>query len=297
MSIEQPSEDAPADPDSDSYQDEELQAENEILREEIRRLRQEFYRSKRTTFRRTAIGLGVIGMLGLISAIIFPDQRTVFIALGATGIFAGLLTFYVTPERFVTSTIPEGIYRSYNSLGIELISQLGLSDRRIYLPIRSESDSGAVKLFIPQQHNFEIPDSSSLNGPFVITESDRKRGIILEPTGNSLLDEFRSGIDTEDDDLVSVVEALAESLVDQFEIAETALADVDRVTSSATVGISGSSIGLFDKFDHPIVSFIGVGMASTLNQPVSVQTRTKGDDRYEFIVVCEWDLDERIQKQ
>ena len=296
MSIEQPSGDASAHTESDSYQDEELQAENEILREEIRRLRREYYRSKRTTFRRTAIGLGVIGLLGLTSAIIFPDQRTVFIALGATGIFAGLLTFYLTPERFVTSTIAEGIYRSYDSLGIELISQLGLSDRRVYFPIRSKSDPGAAKLFIPQEHKFQIPDSSSLNGPFVITESDRKRGIILEPIGNSLLDEFRSGVDTEDDDLVTVVEALTASLVDQFEIAETAVADVDRVTSSATVGISGSSIGLFDKFDHPIVSLIGVGMAMTLNQPVSVHTRTKVDDRYEFIVVCEWNLDERIQK-
>lgn len=258
-----------------------LRAQIDLLQEENRRLRQEYARARRSEYRRTAIGLTLLGLVGLLAGVVFPAARTVLIALGATGVFAGLLTYYLTPDRVIPASVGERVYAAFATNGTALVSDLGLADTRIYMPTGDADDP--VRLFIPQHEEYDLPSTGDLTHPFVITADERSRGASFCPTGQPLFAEFdqaRTGPVQED--LGPLADQLVDALVEQFELLDGAQIDTED-DDRLTVGITGSTYGDIDRFDHPVTSFLAVGVASALDAPVSM-TVDPGDDRVESVV-------------
>ena len=54
-----------------------------------------------------------------------------------------------------------------------------------------------------------------------------------------------------------------------------------------TVGVVGSVYGPVDQFDHPVASFLAVGLAEGLDVPVSVQVESSTGDA-DAVVTCRW---------
>lgn len=283
-----------------------LAAQVELLAEENRRLRAEYVRLRRTTHRRTALGLFAIGALAVLGGVAFPASREVLFALGGTGLFAGLLTYYLTPEQFVAAETGERVYAALAATGAQLVSELGLRDDRIYAPVRgavadgeNDSKTAGVRLFVPQRSDFAVPDRDQLDSLFVVTDNDRERGVALSPTGGGLYREFASAmVESVEEHPDALAAQLADALAEGFELVESASADADLDDGRrpggggrVTVEVAGSVYGPVDRFDHPVASLVAVGLAATLDQPVSLDVTPAEDGPADYFVTCEWDAD------
>lgn len=257
-----------------------------LLKEENRRLRASYVRARHTRHRRTALGLAAVGAVALIGAYLVPSQRALLVALGATGVFAGVLTYAVTPERFLTASVGEAAYRSVATVGEQLVDELGLADERIYVP--PDDAGGDARLFVPATVDAEPPGAADLESLLVVPAAGEPLGIALPPTGGALYRDFeRTGgrLPGEPADLAA---ALADALVEQFELVDRAAPEVDPAGDRLTVGIAGSALGSVDRIDHPVQSVLGVGLATGLDRPVAVDVRPAEDRRYDHLVTCRW---------
>lgn len=283
--------------DQASVDQEDLAARVEYLKAENEQLRREYTHARRSQYRRTALGLVLVGLLAVGGGLLFADARTVLFALGGTGVFAGLLTVYLTPEKFIPADIGERVYAALAANEAALVADLGLTDDRVYVPTRTAGDT-AVRLFIPQHTIESLPDAETLDTVFVTPEDDQQRGVSLRPTGDALFEEFvRATTGQPADDPETLVEQLTDALVEQFELIESARVDVDAANDRASVGIGGSIYGRVDQFDHPVVSFIAVGLARQLDIPTRVTVDDAGDDRVDALLTFQWAINEADDRE
>lgn len=268
-----------------------LAAQLDLLAEENRRLREETVRAHQASYRRTALGMFAVGALAALAAVAFPDSRNVLFALGGTGLFAGVMTYYLTAERFVAAETGERVYAALAATGAELVAELGLQDDRVYVPGRTTGEEVAdVRLFVPNRSEFAVPDAESLDSLFVVTERGRERGVALTPTGGGLYRAFESAMVEEAATRPADLGVqLADALVEGFELAESARADADPDGRRVTVEVSGAVYGPVDRFDHPVASLFGVGMAAALDAPVSLDVTPAENGPADYFVTCEWD--------
>lgn len=270
---------------TDSQRVSQLEAEN-------RRLRTEYLRDRESDHRRTALGLLIVGTVALLAAVVFADSRTVLLALGFTGLFGAVLTYFLTPEQFIAAEIGECVYAATANNGDRAVGELGLQGTQVYVPARDEDDA-PVWLFVPNAGDYVVPDRSALDALFVVTEDDRERGVSFSPTGGSL---YRQFSDTLADDIVDdpaeAADQLADTLVEAFELVGSATAQLDRSGGRVRMAITDSAYGPVDRFDHPVVSFFAVGMAVALDRPVVADATKIDDEHAEYVVTCEWDAAE-----
>jgi hypothetical protein len=270
-----------------------LAAQVELLAEENRRLRDEYVRARQNAHRRTALGLFAVGALALAGALAVPDSRTVLLALGGTGVFAGILTYFLTPQQFVAAEVGERVYAAFAATGAELVAELGLQDDRVYAPVRTTDEGFAdVRLFVPSRSDFLVPNHDRLKSLFVVTGQERERGVSLSPTGGGLYREFESSmVDDLAERPADLADQLADALVEGFELAESATMDADPDGGRVTVEVAGSVYDRVDRFDHPVASLVAVGMAANLDVPVAVEVTTVESGPADYFVTCEWDPD------
>lgn len=260
-----------------------LHAELERLREQNRRLRAEYDAILRRGYRRSALGMAALGALALGGATVFPTQATVLIALGGTGLFAGVLTYYLTPERFVAVSVGERINRAHTRTVAELIDELGLSGERWYVPTPDQPEY--ARLFVPQQADVEPP--SSVTDTLVVSEDPDGRGLAVIPTGDGLYDHFVETVTGEPAaDPAVVARQLSDAIVESFELADATGVDADREGGRVVVQISGPVYGDLTDPDHPIISLLGVGIATSVGGPVRVEVAD--DDWSDGLVVVEY---------
>ncbi|MFB6197794.1 MAG: hypothetical protein ABEI52_05920 [Halobacteriaceae archaeon] len=265
----------------------ELRAELELLSEENRRLRQEYARAKKTEYRRTAAGLFLVGVLSSVGAALFSDLRDVLLALGAIGVFSGILVVYLTPERVVPADAVVRFATSWSETLSALVAQLGLSDERLYIPA---SGTSIVHLFIPAASEHQIPPPDQLKEPIVVGDDPSEHGLSIHPSGAPLYHEFRrSFVRSVADDARPLADQISEAIVEGFELARNVETEVSTTDSQMTARVRGDVIGE-TLLDHPAASIFGVGMADVLDQPIRVTTTTGDDD--ELIISCTWGLEE-----
>jgi hypothetical protein len=263
--------------------DGDLEAQVELLAEENRRLRAAYQSAKRSRYRRTALGLLGVGVIALAGAALFESVRTILLALGGTGVFAAVLTYFLTPERFVSASVGDHIVGALTDNESDIVNELGLGDERVYVP--TESDA---RLFVPQYDAYEVPPTESLRSTFVVDVADHQRGLAFAPTGGRLYDEFeRARAGPPADQPAALIRQLADAAVEQFEL--VARADPEEAGEGRiAIGVDDPVYTPVDRFDHPVASLFGVGLARGLNAPVGVTIRQADDDRYESLIVCSW---------
>lgn len=249
----------------------ELVAQLETLRQENSRLRDEYARAKQTAYRRTSGALAGLGVIAGLAAVVFPTLRRLLIVLAAIGVFGGVLTRFLTPERVVTAGVSDSIYTAHHDAISQLTDELGLTATRIYLPV-----DGGIRLFIPKHHDYDLPTSDAL----FVTDDTAARGITLPPTGDLLATDLQTTTASmADDSFDTIVERAGDAVVEQFEIADA----VDLTTSDSdtanrvVVEITGAAFGDLAQFDHPAVSLLGTVAAQELDTAVKADVIRQDD--------------------
>lgn len=265
-----------------------LRAELEARLAEIERLKAALEKSTRRRYRRSAVGFVLLGLLGIGGAIVFPASRSVLLALGGSGVFVGLLTWYITPERFVPVSLADKIYRTLVSNQRGLIRDLGLSDTRVYVPTpRTGGGTPGTVLFIPHSDRYRLPAPDRLRDETIHSETDRSRGIALRPIGVGLFEEFERVLSGPLGDTPGqLLGQLTEGVVEQFELAESAIPDERRSDGELVIKLNGLELGTVDDLDHPAVSFIATGLAIGLNRAVRVETEPIDADDRGGLMIC-----------
>ena len=266
-------------PTADASEPADLQTRLAVLEAENRQLRDEHARAKQATYRRTALGLLAVGALGLLGGVVFPDTRSVLFALGGTGVFAAVLTYVLTPERFVTASIGSRVYQAVRADRDAMLGELGIGGDPVYVPV------DGVRAFVPRREGAPLPEAAELADLFVVPEESAHGGVAFRPTGATLFDEFETTRSRSVDATPhAVAPVLADALVELFELADGVNHDVDAETNRVTFEIASAGLGDPTGIDHPIPSFLAVGLARTLDATVRVEVR---DDP--LTVACRYD--------
>lgn len=265
--------------ETDEYDHADLEAQRDVLLEENQRLREEYSRAKRAQYRRTAVGLVLTGALAAVAGYLFPVARTVLFVLAGIGIFGGVLTAFLTPERFIAADVGAQVYGALADNESAIVSDLGLSEERVYVPTED-----GTRLYVPQQAEARVP-RSDLDQVFVVTDDETTRGVAFEPTGEPLFDEFER---TVTGDLATDPEPLTDQLVDalvsQFELVDSV--GVDLGDQQATFELVDPAYGDVNRFDHPVASVLAVGLSHGLDRPVRIDVDA---DEERPIIRCHWD--------
>lgn len=276
--------DDPADSDERQRRLEELRAEN-------RRLREDYARGKQLQHRQTAIALLGVGLIGIAAGITFPSARTVLLALGTTGVFGSILTYFLSPEQVMPETVGQSAYDAARETGSAVRDELGLADVAVYVPVDSvpTETRAPVRLFVPQSPEYDLPSDDDLRSTFVVPDDGRRRGVAFTPTAGRMLAEFDRIRSTEVNlRLDTRVTQLCDALVEQFELVRAADAELDEETQRITVGVTGVTYPNTTGFDHPVTSFLGGGLARGLETAVTVEVERVDDGESDFLVTCRW---------
>jgi hypothetical protein len=265
-----------------------LRGELEVLQEENERLRAEYARAKQSQYHRSAATLMAVGVLALFAGVVVTEAQTVLFALGGTGVFLGVLIYYLTPERFILASVSEAVYSSLAHNKIQVLSELGLSDERVYVPREQGESASGVRLFVPQRDTYAIPDDDALAQAFVATDDPRERGFAAQPTAVGLYTDFAETVsDGPSDTPAAMASELSDALIEQFELVDDAQAETTS-DERVAVRVSGSAMGSINRFDHPVASLLGTGIALAADEPVTVDVATADDGSAVYIVTCSW---------
>lgn len=264
----------------------ELVVELERLRERNRRLQATYERARTAQYRRTAFGLAALGFVGVVWAALLPSLRDILLVLGATGLFGGLLTFYLTPERFVAADVGRGVFETMADDRAALVAELGLTDQRIYAPV---GDAGErVRLFVPQYEDYKLPGRDALADSLVVPAEEAGRGATFAPTGRPLYESFAEALPGEPPDQPGpLAQQVGDALVEQFELLDQTRVDASEA-GRLTVGVSETVYGPADRFDNPVVSLYAVALARALDEAVTVEVDTVEDGRNAYLLTVRW---------
>ncbi|WP_225316413.1 MULTISPECIES: hypothetical protein [Haloferax] len=255
------------------------------LRRENAQLRQRYADLRQHQYRRTSAALFALGVAGVVGAALVPPVRETLVVLGAIGLFSAAVTRYLSPERFIPVGVGSSVFEPHATNHSALVDELGLQDTRVYVPDRERE---TVRLFVPENRAYTIPDSDTLRDTFVITDDETQRGVALSPSGSGLVDEFEQSRDGPlGDDPTTLAQQATDALVELFELVDTSDAEVDHDDRRLTVRVENCRFATGETFDTPVASFLAVTMARGLDVPVSVEvTPGEGTD---FAVTCRWE--------
>ncbi len=250
-----------------------------------RRLRRRAECPETARYRNVAAIFVTVGLLAGVGAVIVPDARTVLTALMGTGLFVAALIYVIAPVRVVPAATVERLYRPSADDRSAFVSELGLSDERVYVPGSTTDDTRrSVRLFVPRSSTVESPPPERLQTTFV-GDIHEPLGLAFRPLGNPLYKVFVSAVTAEPpDEPIAIAEQLSEAIVELFELAD-----------SATVHSAGEGyvrvvvvpvVDRPDRFDHPVSSLFGVALAETTGRPVSLDVDEL--DEGEYAIACRW---------
>jgi len=249
----------------------------ETLEAENERLRRSVEAARRRRYRYTALGLGVVGAIALGGAALLEPVRQILIALGFTGLFGAVLTYFLTPERFVSAAVGERIYQTLAANEEAIVDDLMLAGEPIFYPT-PEADVPA-RLFVPQVPDTLPTAETDLSTPFTTGEVN---GLALDPTGAALYGEVRDAADRLPESPPEIGSVVGEALVEQFELVDAV--DTDGDAERVTMTVDGSAYGPPDRFDHPVVSLLATTLAAEL-ETVATPTVQPGT-RTEWRITC-----------
>ena len=276
MSTDQPTESgdgvphSPAlspDSDDDTAPPTDQAIELATLAAENRQLREEYTRAQQATYRRTAVGLLLVGLIAIAGGVGFPDARTVLFALGGTGVFASVLTAFITPERFVSASVAGQVFGAVRRDRAAIIDELGLSGDPVYIP------GEPCRLFIARAARAAPVEQVDPSSVFVVTDQGDPDGVTFYPTGEQLYDAFTASATLpETPTVATLLPALADALVELFALADGVEYDHDPADGRITMEVSGGRVGDPTALDHPVASLLAVSVAHTVETPVTVDT-------------------------
>ena len=245
----------------------EFESQLNALRTENAALSADYARARKASYRKTALALVAVGVLAVLGGVAFPDVQPVLFITGAIGLFGGVLTWYLTPDRVVPIAVSESVYDATASTLTGIRDELGLQPQTVYIPV-----DGRVRGFIPRHHAFELPE----NAAHVFMTDGASRGVSFSPTGRSLTSEIKRIRRAQaPENATNALEQTSDTLVEHFEVVDSVTIDRDGERSRLVVSVENAAFGPVTRVDHPVVSALACSVVRATDGPVAVEPLTE----------------------
>jgi len=195
----------------------------------------------------------IIGLFSITASILYSSTILAFIGLGLT--FWGALLFYIKPKHYIQSALLPSTTLPILTTINQIIKELNLKGKAVYLPPRSLDEIRSGKAFIPSKKETDIPPSEELTGEKIFHENPD--GILLTPPGVSLANLFEDTLGTSFTkvDLNYLQNNMPKLLIEDLEIAEDV--EIEVKTSEVKKKLTGSISLIQTKNDGVYVKIIG----------------------------------------
>jgi hypothetical protein len=262
-----------------------LETRNQQLEAENERLRS--VTGPRVSYRAAAILLILVSVAAVGGTVVYPESRDVLIGIAGTGAFGAILLGMLVQEWLLSASVGRALYDTLWENERRIASRLGVSEASRYVPTNREPLG--VRLYLSRSLDDPIPPSDAL-GSTVVTV-DGRYTLLLEPTGREFVAILERTNGELPEDLRTAAVVLREAIVEQFELAVgVEVVDLEVAGRSERnrlrVRVWGSVLGDATRLDHPIRSFIGVGLAKVVEQPVESEAWT--DDAENAVLTFHW---------
>jgi hypothetical protein len=229
----------------------------------------------------------VVPLLGLYLIAISVLSNSSFLAIfGVTITFWGVMFLYVTSSKYVPLTLLNASTEATADNIDQLIFELDLSEKGVYLPPKNLKNIYSSLVFIPKAPKTPLPTAEDTKEKQLINQ---KTGALITPPGFALsrLFEKELGFSFTETDLNQLKNKLPKLLVGGLELAESA--EIQIQGNTVTLEIVGSildeicrqtdsqpkthrQVGCF------LSSAVACVLAKTAGQPVIIQNETRNQE-------------------
>jgi hypothetical protein len=255
-----------------------------------KQLRLKMWRQKRRPSRIVGYSLLLIGVFSLFLSIFYSAySSSLIVALIGLGLtFWGVLLLYITPVKFVSSSLLDSTVISSLANISKMLKELNYKGNGIYLP---PTYIGGVKggiVYIPSKKSSKIPSIEEVAEEKVFLNNPN--GICLTPPGLALtnLYEEELGKDFARTDLTYLQNNLPKVIIEGLEIAENM--DIKAQNNRVQVMVKGNIYQDLCKKIHsspnnicssvgcPLCSSIALSLARATGRPVTIEDSKTSED-------------------
>jgi hypothetical protein len=226
----------------------------------------------------------VVLMIGVVLIVLSALNGSSFLAIfGVTIIFWGAIFLYVTPSKYVPLTLLNASAEAAADNIEQLIFELNLSERGVYLPPKNLRNIESSLVFIPKT---PLPTPEETNEKQL---TNQKTGAFITPPGTALsrLFEEELGFSFTKTDLNQIQNKLPKLLVEGLELAESA--EIQIQGNVVTLEITGSILDEISRQTDSqpkthkqvgclLSSAIACILAKATGKPVTIQNETRNQE-------------------
>jgi len=258
------------------------------LERENQALKLEAWRNKRKPSGIVAYILLFLGVFFLCSSIIYSSTISVFVGVALT--FWGALLLYVKPTAYVKASLLDSATISSLVTIDQIITDLGIEGRAIYLPPRSIKELKSGTAFIPTKKDTTmIPSIEQISEGKVFRENPK--GICLTPPGLGLVNLYEDelGKDLTKLDLDYLRNNLPKLFIEDLETAEDM--EINTEANIIRVKMTGSIYldlckevrklkNICGSLGCPLCSSLALAISRTTGKPVIIEDdKISGDNK------------------
>jgi len=258
------------------------------LERENQALKLEAWRNRRKPSGIVAYVLLFLGLVSLCSSIIYSSTISVFAGVALT--FWGALLLYVKPTAYVKASLLDSATISSLVTIDQIITDLGIEGKAIYLPPRSIKELKGGTAFIPTEKDMiMIPSIEEVSEGKVFLKNPE--GICLTPPGLGLVNLYEDelGKDLTKVDLDYLRNNLPKLLIEDLETAEdmeiNTEANVIRVKMTGSIYVDlckevRKLKNICGSLGCPLCSSLALAISRTTGKPVIIEDdKISGDNK------------------
>lgn len=221
-----------------------------------------------------------LGILSLVTSVIYDSQILAFIGLGLT--FWGIILTYIKTEDYIKESLLNATSLSTLATLNQIIEELDYKEKAIYLPPKYLENPENNRAYIPKTKISKLPTPEQIQAKEDKLFIENPQGILVTPPGSELARLFEKTLETSFTrvDLQYLQLNLPKLFIDELEIAQNL--DINVETSKIYVKIEKSVYQsltkeimkfskLYENLGCPLSSAIACALAKATGKPVTIE--------------------------
>jgi hypothetical protein len=221
-----------------------------------------------------------MGFVSIYASIEYSITLLTFVGLGLT--FWGGLLLYIRGEKYVKQDVLDNTLGSPLAALDQMITELGLKGKGIYLPPNYLKDFRSSRVYIPRKSGMELPPPEEFLNEAKSYFIDPTKGLLFEPPGAALTELFEQVLKTSlvGQDFKYLQRQMPKVLIEDLEVAQDAeittrdyscILTLENTVYSATCNKTSKLHNISGSIGCPICSAMACALAKTTGNPITIE--------------------------
>jgi hypothetical protein len=221
-----------------------------------------------------------MGFVSIYLSIEYSITLLAFVGLGLT--FWGGLLLYIRGEKYVKQNVLDNTLGSPLVALDQMITELGLKGKGIYLPPNYLKDFRSSRVYVPRKSSMELPPPEDFLNEAKSFFIDASKGLLFEPPGAALTELFEQALKTSfvGQDFKYLQRQIPKVLIEELEVAQDAkiatkdyscILTLENTVYSATCNKTSKLHNISGSIGCPICSAMACALAKTTGNPITIE--------------------------